>query len=55
MNALKHSKENFFHQTNISAGDGIAQEVKYHPNCLVALYNREWAYLKERKEDKAQG
>ncbi|KAK6175969.1 hypothetical protein SNE40_014341 [Patella caerulea] len=38
----------------LSAGDVIAQEVKYHPGCLVALYNRERAYLKVREQEKTQ-
>ena len=38
----------------LSAGDVIAQEVKYHPGCLVALYNRERAYLKVQEQEKAQ-
>ena len=25
----------------LSAGDAVAQELKYHPGCLVTLYNRE--------------
>ena len=25
----------------LSAGDAVAQELKYHPACLAALYNRE--------------
>jgi len=29
----------------LSAGDVVAQELKYHPACLTALYNRERAYL----------
>ncbi|KAK6167165.1 hypothetical protein SNE40_021260 [Patella caerulea] len=38
----------------LSAGDVIAQEVKYHPGCLVPLYNRERAYIKVRKQEKTQ-
>ena len=34
----------------LSAGDVVAQELKYHPTCLVALYNRERAHLHELKE-----
>ena len=34
----------------LSAGDVVAQELKYHPTCLVALYNRERAHLNELKE-----
>ena len=33
----------------LSAGDVIAQELKYHPACLVALYNRERAFLNVQK------
>jgi hypothetical protein len=29
----------------LSAGDIVSQELKYHPACLVALYNRERAHL----------
>ena len=28
----------------LSGGDAIAQELKYHPTCLVGLYNRERAH-----------
>ena len=35
----------------MSAGDVIAQEMKYHPTCLVLLYNRERDYLKAPNED----
>ena len=38
----------------LSAGDVIAQELKYHPACLVALYNEERAYLKAKEQEKAQ-
>lgn len=31
--------------TIISGGDVVAQELKYHCSCLVALYNRERAHL----------
>ena len=34
----------------LSAGDVVAQELKYHPTCLVALYNHERAHLHELKE-----
>ena len=27
----------------LSAGDAVAQELKYHPGCLATLYNRERA------------
>ena len=29
----------------LSAGDVVAQEFKYHPACLVGLYNRERDHL----------
>jgi hypothetical protein len=35
----------------LNAGDVIAQEFKYHPACLVALYNRERE--RERQEDES--
>ena len=38
----------------LSVGCVIAQELKYHPACLVALYNRERAYLKVQEQEKAQ-
>lgn len=28
----------------LSAGDAVAQEIKYHPRCLVTLYKRERAH-----------
>ena len=30
----------------LSGGDVVSQELKYHPACLAALYNRKRAYLK---------
>ena len=33
----------------LSAGDAVAQELKYHPGCLVALYNRERAHVNAEK------
>ena len=30
---------------NLSVWDVVAQELKYHPTCLIGLYNRERAYL----------
>ena len=36
------------------SADVIAQELKYHPACLVALYNEERAYLKAKEQEKAQ-
>ena len=38
----------------LNAIDVIAQELKYHPACLVALYNQERAYLKVQEQEKAQ-
>ena len=38
----------------LSAGDVIAQELKYHPACSVALYNRERAFLNAQKQKKAE-
>lgn len=35
----------------LSAGDAVAQEFKYHPACLVGLYNRERALLNTLKYD----
>ncbi len=37
----------------LSAGDAVAQELKYHPACLAALYNRERAYkrIKDMKHE----
>ncbi|VDI22023.1 Hypothetical predicted protein [Mytilus galloprovincialis] len=37
----------------LSTGDVIAQDLKYHPACLVALYNKERA-MKKRTEEQAQ-
>jgi LPS O-antigen subunit length determinant protein (WzzB/FepE family) len=34
----------------LSAGDVIAQEFKYHPACLVALYNRERSAMRQEGE-----
>lgn len=34
----------------LSAGDVVAQEMKYHPPCLVALYNRERSFLNAQKQ-----
>lgn len=36
----------------LSAGDAVAQELKYHPACLAALYNRERSLLKSREYEK---
>lgn len=38
----------------LSAGDVVAQEVKYHPSCLVALYNRERTYLNAQHHDSSK-
>lgn len=32
----------------------IAQELKYHPTCLVALYNRQRDFLRAQEQEKAQ-
>ena len=37
----------------LSTGDVIAQDLKYHPACLAALYNKERA-VKKRTEEQAQ-
>ena len=34
----------------LSAGDVVAQEIKYHGGCLKALYNKEWAHLSSLKK-----
>ena len=40
----------------LSAGDVVAHELKYHPGCLVALYNRERAHLKSQEtQQNAEG
>ena len=38
----------------LSAGDVVAQELKYHPACLVAVYNRERAHLNAQEQKKAE-
>jgi len=35
----------------LSSGDVVAQEMKYHPTCLVALYNRERAHLHAQEQN----
>ncbi|KAL7381910.1 hypothetical protein ABVT39_020427 [Epinephelus coioides] len=35
----------------LSAGDVVAQELKYHPACLIGLYNRERAHLNALKHE----
>ena len=35
----------------LSAGDVVAQELKYHPRCLAHLYNSERAHLNVSKQD----
>ena len=34
----------------LSAGDLVAQEAKYHLNCLNAVYNRERAFFRQQRE-----
>lgn len=42
--------------SKLSGGDVVAQELKYHPVCLVALYNRERAYRNSQEAlDNAEG
>lgn len=38
----------------LSGGDVVAQELKYHPACLVALYNKERDYLRVQEQESAQ-
>ncbi len=38
----------------LSGGDVIAQELKYHPACLVAPYNKERDYLRVQEQERAQ-
>ena len=38
----------------LSGGDVIAQELKYHPGCLTALYNRERSLLRKVQAEKQQ-
>ena len=35
----------------MNAGDFLAQEAKYHPNCLATVYNRERAFFKQQREN----
>ena len=35
----------------MSAGDLVAQEAKYHLNCLTTVYNRERAFFRQQRED----
>ena len=37
----------------LSAGDVVAQEFKYHPACLVGLYNRERDHLEVLKHEQS--
>ena len=37
----------------LSGGDAVMQELKYHPACLVALYNRQRAYLKAISQEQS--
>ncbi|CAC5414551.1 unnamed protein product [Mytilus coruscus] len=36
--------------SKLSTWDAIAQDLKYHPTCLVALYNKERAVKKKKSE-----
>lgn len=36
----------------LSTGDVVAQELKYHSGCIVALYNRERAHLNAQEHSK---
>ena len=38
----------------LSGRDVIAQELKYHSACLVALYNEEQDYLRVQDQERAQ-
>ena len=38
----------------LSGGDVVAQELKYHPACMVALYNKERDYLRVQEQESAQ-
>ena len=38
----------------LSAGDVVAQELKYHSTCLVGLYNRERAHLHHEELKKVE-
>ena len=35
----------------MSAGDLVAQEAKYHLNCLTTVYNRERAFFRQQREN----
>ena len=35
----------------LSAGDLVAQEVKYHLICLTSVYNRERSFLRQQKQE----
>ena len=35
----------------LSAGDLVAQEAKYHLNCLTTVYNRERAFFRQQREN----
>jgi len=37
----------------LSAGDTVAQELKYHPACLAALYNRERSHLSSQHNEES--
>jgi hypothetical protein len=34
----------------LSVGDAVAQELKYHAGCLIALYNRERSAVKKNRQ-----
>ncbi|KAK3869744.1 hypothetical protein Pcinc_024972 [Petrolisthes cinctipes] len=38
----------------LSGGDVVAQELKYHAPCLVALYNQERDFLSAQEREQAQ-
>eukprot|EP00745_Piridium_sociabile_P026549 TRINITY_DN4240_c0_g1_i3.p1 TRINITY_DN4240_c0_g1~~TRINITY_DN4240_c0_g1_i3.p1 ORF type:complete len:1496 (-),score=398.92 TRINITY_DN4240_c0_g1_i3:837-5324(-) len=38
----------------LSAGDVVAQDMKYHPTCLAALYNRKRAYLNTQRQKETE-
>ena len=40
--ALKLQDKPLLAKLSLSAGDLIAQEAKYHPQCLSSLYNKAW-------------
>ena len=38
----------------LSAGDVVAQDMKYHKTCLAALYNRKRAYLNTQRQKETE-